>query len=268
MHRFLVTKTSCPDSSLKEIKNSSAQPIKFCSWNCNGFTVRLNTENKQNLEDFISFIRSEQPDVLTLQEVRMKNSGNGRSGCIDHSKKSPKCLQSDANLFAIFKRRVPEYSIHLSLAAKKYAGQAIFVRNTLQSPTISYTFDKTGSNNHHDEEGRIIIAEFEHIILISTYTPNNGVTEDKFQRRRNWDYQIETFLTAQQASGKIIVYQGDLNVAAEDVDLSGDPEWWRSLLSVPVRISCLFLTFSSQVPSCPSGSRPTGYWSARSEKVL
>ena len=146
----------------------------------------------------------------------------------NHSKKSPKCLRSDADLFAMFKRRIPEYTVHLSLAGKKYAGQAIFIHNSLQSPTISFTFDKTGQKRPHDNEGRIIIAEFDHVLCLSTYTPNNGVTEEKFQRRRDWDSHLEHFLTAQRKTGKAIVYQGDLNVAAEEADLSGDPLWWKS----------------------------------------
>jgi AP endonuclease 1 len=209
MHRFLVSKTTLSTSVEDRIKHTSStqQPSKFCSWNCNGFSVRLNTENKHNLDEFVSFIQKEQPDVLTLQEVRMTRASEGQSGSIDHSKKSPKCLRSDADLFAIFKRRIPEYTVHLSLAGKKYAGQAILVRKTLQIPTISYTFEKTGCKRQHDNEGRIIIAEFEHVILLSTYTPNNGVTEDKFQRRRDWDGQLEKFLIAQRETGKAIVYQ-------------------------------------------------------------
>lgn len=158
----------------------------------------------------------------------MTRASESQSGTIDHSKKSNKCLRNDADLFAMFKRRVPEYTVHLSLAGKKYAGQAIFVHNSLQTPVISYTFEKTGSKRLHDNEGRIIIAEFDHVIFLSTYTPNNGVSEDKFQRRRDWDRNLKIFLTNQRALGKVLVYQGDLNVAAEDADLSGDPQWWRS----------------------------------------
>lgn len=229
MDRFLQRAVS--SKTLTPSVVSTRQPSKFCAWNCNGLSVRLNTDNKQNLDDFVNFILTERPDVLTLQEVRMTRASDMECGTIEHSKKkSPKCLRSDSDLFAMFKRRIPEYNVHLSLAGKKYAGQAIFVHNTLQSPIISYTFDKTGLKHPHDNEGRIIIAEFDHVIFLSTYTPNNGVTEEKFQRRRDWDRHLETFLTTQseKETGKVIVYQGDLNVAAEEVDLSGDPLWWRS----------------------------------------
>jgi exodeoxyribonuclease III len=209
---------------------SSLQPVKFCSWNCNGFSVRLNTENAQNLNAFVEFIEAEQPDVITLQEVRMIRSSNQTCGTIHHAKKSPKCLRTDAELFALFKKRIPGYAVHLSLADKKYAGQAILVRKTLQPPTIRYTFDPNSHPSIHDADGRIIIAEFEHVVVVSTYTPNNGSTDEKLQRRRDWDYRLDTFLTSQRKNTfKAVVYQGDLNVAAENADMSGDPLWWRTM---------------------------------------
>jgi exodeoxyribonuclease III len=230
MHRFFTSTKKTADSGAKEMSGGTGtrQPQKFTSWNCNGFSVRLNKENKQNLNDFIAFLEKEQPDVVTLQEVRMTRAAETRSGVIDPSKRSPKCDRSDADLFADFKRRIPQYSVHLSLAGKKYAGQAIFVHKTLQSPVLSFTFDKSGMKGQHDNEGRIIIAEFDSLVFVSTYTPNNGITEEKFQRRRDWDASSELFLGSQRDSGKVVVYQGDLNVAAEDDDLSGDPAWWRS----------------------------------------
>lgn len=276
MHRFLISKgtLSTPAAiGAKEQHHGTRQPQKFTTWNCNGFSVRLNTENKQNLDDFVKFLEIEKPDIVTLQEVRMARSTGGHAGTIDPTKKSPKCSnRTDADLFAEFKRRIPQYSVHLSLAEKKYAGQAILVHKSLQTPVISYTFDKTGTKFSHDNEGRIIIAEFDTVIVVSTYTPNNGVTEDKFQRRRNWDKELELFLVAQcgcpigvsppattttvmttdltsttttdmsstrttvaantsssenTSRMKVVVYQGDLNVAVEDADLSGETAWWR-----------------------------------------
>ena len=79
MERFLKRASATP---LIPSASSTRQPSKFCSWNCNGFSVRLNTDNKQNLDDFVKFIQNERPDVLTLQEVRMTRASEVECGAI------------------------------------------------------------------------------------------------------------------------------------------------------------------------------------------
>jgi exonuclease III len=69
-----------------------------------------------------------------------------------------------------FPFNAPQYAITLSLAqATAYAGQAIFKRRAVVSPTLSYRLD--GAEGH-DSEGRIIVARFPSgLTVLSTYAP-------------------------------------------------------------------------------------------------
>lgn len=214
-------------------RTATRQPRSFCTWNCNGLTVRLTKHNGSEIKEFLEFVRNEKPDVITLQEVRMKSGSEKRRSEISTATKT---YIEDHDAFMIFKRKLAsEYKIHLTLASKKYAGQAIFIRFDVEQPQLSYNFSKSCSPQDHHEEGRVIIAEFQSILLLSCYVPNNGVNEESFQRRRCWDVTVQEFLVRQRSSnpGKPIIYQGDLNVAENNEDVSGDASWWLRQMIVP-----------------------------------
>ena len=55
-------------------------------------------------------------------------------------------------------------------------------------------------------------------------SPNNGVTETSFARRRSWDAQIDAFLKARPARGSTpLIWLGDLNVACAWDDVGCAP---------------------------------------------
>lgn len=107
---------------------------------------------------------------------------------------------------------VQEYRPFWSLADKKYAGSAALVRRSLPPPlSVRFRLEEGANTASHDAEGRIILLEFEAFQLLGTYrctvcmqgscslaltlalsfalalgSPNNGVTEEMFQRRRDW----------------------------------------------------------------------------------
>lgn len=64
----------------------------------------------------------------------------------------------------------------------------------------------------HEPDGRVILAEFETLILLNTYSPNNGWKDEdnSFKRRRKWDKRILEFV--QKTSEKPLIWCGDLNV--------------------------------------------------------
>lgn len=115
MHAFLKKSSS-------EAVNTTAvrQPKIFVTWNCNGFSVRLSKNNGTDLQKFVQFVKDKSPDVITLQEVRMKSASQiARSELASNTKS----LREECDLFAAFKRKLPDYKIKLSLASTKYAGQ-------------------------------------------------------------------------------------------------------------------------------------------------
>lgn len=64
----------------------------------------------------------------------------------------------------------------------------------------------------HEQDGRVILAEFETFRLLNTYAPNNGWKEEEnsFQRRRKWDKRLREFFL--QTADKPLIWCGDLNV--------------------------------------------------------
>lgn len=70
----------------------------------------------------------------------------------------------------------------------------------------------------HDQEGRVIVAEFDAFVLITAYVPNAGRGLVRLDYRQRWDEAFCKFLKG-LASRKPLVLCGDLNVAHEEIDL-------------------------------------------------
>lgn len=104
------------------------------------------------------------------------------------------------------------------------------MKNDIKPPTLSFNFAHNGNSADHHPEGRIIIAEFDHVLLLSCYVPNNGTKPESFQRRVEWDNNVSKFLVdyRNREPFKPVIYQGDLNVAKDEEDVSGDASWWSS----------------------------------------
>jgi len=62
--------------------------------------------------------------------------------------------------------------------------------------------------------------EFSKFILVAAYVPNSG---DKLQRLKyrvdSWDVDFQSYLTALQSKGKMVILAGDLNVAHNELDI-------------------------------------------------
>ena len=76
-------------------------------------------------------------------------------------------------------------------------------------------------------DGRIILLEYETLLLLHTYSPNNGVDGPHFAKRAAWEERIRTFSRdIKEWRRKPLVYVGDLNGAPRDEDLS-HPSWFK-----------------------------------------
>ncbi len=105
------------------------------------------------------------------------------------------------------------YEVYANSATKKgYSGTAIVSRikplkvwNHLSIP-------------EHDEEGRVITAEFEHFFLVNTYVPNSGSELARLPYRQTWDAALLNYLKSLEQT-KPVLLCGDLNVAHKAIDL-------------------------------------------------
>lgn len=154
--------------------------MKLFSWNVNGLRACMN-------KGFEDFLKQAAPDVVCLQETKM---------------------QREQASFVF-----PGYEEYWNSAEKKgYSGTAVFTKQ----PPLSVTYGL--GIEEHDKEGRVITAEFPDFYLVTVYTPNSQRELARLDYRMVWEDVFRAYLMELDAKKPVVVC-GDLNVAAEEIDL-------------------------------------------------
>ncbi|WP_293728665.1 exodeoxyribonuclease III [uncultured Phascolarctobacterium sp.] len=154
--------------------------MKLFSWNVNGLRACMN----KGFEDFLA---QAAPDVICLQETKMQR-------------------EQAAFVF-------PGYEEYWNSAEKKgYSGTAVFTKQKPLSVTYGLGIEE------HDKEGRVITAEYPDFYLVTVYTPNSQRGLARLEYRMQWEDAFRAYLQ-QLDTVKPVVVCGDLNVAAEEIDL-------------------------------------------------
>lgn len=154
--------------------------MKFISWNVNGLRACLK-------KGFLEFLQGESPDFCCLQEIKMERG------------------QADIDL--------GEYLEYWNSAQKKgYSGTAIFAKPDPLSVQYGMGIEE------HDNEGRLITAEYENFYLVCCYTPNSKNELARLDYRMEWEDALRSYLLDLD-SRKPVIYCGDLNVAHNEIDL-------------------------------------------------
>ena len=71
----------------------------------------------------------------------------------------------------------------------------------------------------HDNEGRVLTAEYDDFYLVNVYTPNSKRDLSRLDYRQQWDQDFLAFLKKLETK-KPVVFCGDLNVAHNEIDLT------------------------------------------------
>jgi exodeoxyribonuclease-3 len=71
----------------------------------------------------------------------------------------------------------------------------------------------------HDQEGRVIVAEFENFFLLNVYVPNSGEALVRLDYRQTWDLEFLAYCRQLQ-SKKPLIACGDFNVAHREIDIA------------------------------------------------
>ncbi len=158
--------------------------MKIISFNVNG--VRAITK-----KTFIDDVRTMNPDILCLQETKANDA------------------QTEEALQAF-----DEYFIYTSSAVRPgYSGTAVLTK--IKPISVSFGIGM----EEHDQEGRTIVAEYDHFYLVNCYVPNSGSELARLDYREQWDADLLAFLLKLE-SKKPVVFCGDLNVAHRAIDLA------------------------------------------------
>ena len=154
--------------------------MRLVSWNVNGLRACLG-------KGFLASMDALNADVICLQETKMRPE------------------QADFTLEG--------YHRFWNSADKAgYSGTAIFTRT--EPLNVTYDFGE----DIHRHEGRIITAEYEDFYLVCCYTPNSQDGLKRLEYRLEWEASLREYLMELDAT-KPVVYCGDLNVAATEMDI-------------------------------------------------
>lgn len=153
---------------------------KLISWNVNGLRACVG-------KGFLDYFKEADADVFCIQESKLQEG------------------QIDLDL--------PGYCQYWNYAVKKgYSGTAMFTKEKPMSVAYGIGIEE------HDNEGRVITAEFGDYYVVTCYTPNSQEGLARLGYRMKWEEAFLSYLKGLEKN-KPVIFCGDLNVAHEEIDL-------------------------------------------------
>lgn len=159
--------------------------MKIVSWNVNGVRAIMK-------KGFPQLIKKLDADIICLQETKANTE-------------QVKIALELVNGYHVF--------ANASKARKGYSGTAILSR---EKP-LSVTYDM--GVEEHDQEGRVIAAEYADFYLVTVYVPNSGNELVRLDYRTNWDREFLNYLKNLEKIKPVVVC-GDFNVAHQEIDIA------------------------------------------------
>lgn len=158
--------------------------MKIISWNVNGIRAALG-------KGFAETLTQLDADCVLLQETKAQQ---------DQVEKALADLDS--------------YHVYCNSAQRKgYSGVALLTRPEPLRIMLDIGIDA------HDQEGRVIVAEFETFFLLNVYVPNSGEGLARLDYRQVWDREFLAYIQTLQAE-KPLIACGDFNVAHQAIDIA------------------------------------------------
>ena len=154
--------------------------MKFVSWNVNGIRACRK-------KGFDEYFESTGADIFAIQETKCQ----------------PDQIEMDT----------PDYKQYWYSAVKKgYSGTAVFSKTEPLNVTFGMGIEE------HDNEGRVITAEYENFYFVTCYTPNSKNELLRLDYRMIWEDEFRKYLQKLDEK-KPVIFCGDLNVAHKEIDL-------------------------------------------------
>lgn len=160
--------------------------MKIVSWNVNGIRAIMK-------KDFAESLNALECDIICFQETKAQD---------DQVKEALATIEG--------------YHLYSNSAEKKgYSGTAILTKEKPSNVTKGIGIEE------HDNEGRVLTAEYEKFYLITAYIPNSQNGLKRLDYRKKWDNDFKNFIVELEKS-KPVILCGDLNVAHKAIDLKND----------------------------------------------
>ena len=160
--------------------------MKIVSWNVNGLRAAVK-------KGFVNSVEAMDADIVCLQETK-----------------------AQPNEVEVALTDLKGYHLFANSAEKKgYSSTAIL------SKVLPIQVKNDIGVKKHDNEGRVIMSEYNDFYLVTVYVPNSGRGLVRLDYRRSWDKDFLTYLVKLKKKKPLIVC-GDFNVAHQAIDLKND----------------------------------------------
>ncbi|MFA5536036.1 MAG: exodeoxyribonuclease III [Bacillota bacterium] len=154
--------------------------MRLVSWNVNGLRAAVG-------KGFLDYFKSVEADIFSVQEIKLQ------AGQIE--------------------LELPGYKQYWNYAVKKgYSGTAVFSKREPLDISYGLGIEK------HDQEGRVITAEYPEFYLVNVYTPNSQRELARLEYRLDWEDDFKKYLKDLDRKKPVIIC-GDKNVAHQEIDL-------------------------------------------------
>ncbi len=158
--------------------------MRLVSWNVNGIRSAMD-------KGFRDFVESSRPEVLCLQETKAR----------------PEQVDLD------WADDLGYHRIWNSAEKKGYSGTSIWTLSEVAKHSLGMKIEE------HDQEGRVICADFGDFQLLTVYTPNSQRGLTRLEYRQRWDEDFRAYLKKLNKR-KPVIFCGDLNCAHTEIDLA------------------------------------------------
>ncbi|MCH8325198.1 MAG: exodeoxyribonuclease III [Bacteroidetes bacterium] len=159
--------------------------VRILSWNVNGIRAVYK-------KGFVEWIRSVDPDILCIQETKAREE------------QLPEDLKN-----------IDNYQSYFCWGEKKgYSGTAIYTKEKPKNVSRKLGIEK------FDNEGRILIAEYDAFTLFNIYFPNGKAKEERLQYKMDFYEAFLNHVKKLKDKGKKIIICGDVNTAHKEIDLA------------------------------------------------
>jgi exodeoxyribonuclease-3 len=159
-------------------------------------TLNVNGIRSAAAKGLFRWLRRAKPDIVCLQEV--------------------KCDESDIpDGMRLFNRM---HAFFHCAQRRGYSGAALYAVKAPRSVRLGF------GSSEFDAEGRYVEAEFKDVTVVSVYFPSGSSGLERQEAKYRFLAEFEPHLERLGASGREIVFCGDINIAHKEIDLRN----WRS----------------------------------------
>ena len=178
--------------------------MTFISWNIDSINAALtSTSDRAKLsQEVLKKLGNYNADIIAIQETKLPAEGP-----------NPKHMELLAEYFPGYK---VEWLSSVPPAKKGYAGTMILYKEALSANRQAV---RLGAPDTMDDEGRLLVLEFDNFYFANVYTPNSGDGLKRLAERQVCDKLYADYLAGLD-SKKPVIACGDFNVAHKEIDLA------------------------------------------------